>query len=208
MRSFWKLAGTGLVLALLALPASAAKTKAGEGVRARLAQVETLRGGFTQEKRVQGFRNPLRSSGDFLLSRERGVVWNTRKPFASTLVLTPAQLSMRQADGTRQALPGTGGRAATLANSLMLALVAGDVAALSTRFTLAESLRADGTWTLVLVPREAALRKAIVRIELTGATHVDTVRIDEAGGDRTDLAFADLRDQPATLTAAEAAQFE
>lgn len=208
MRALWKAAGTGLVLALLALPVAAAAKVAGEGVRARLAPVTVLRGEFSQEKRVKGFRNPLRSSGAFLLSRDKGVVWSTRAPFASTLVLTSAQLSVRQADGSRQALAGGTGRAAALANSLMLALVAGDVATLSNRFKLTETLRPDGTWTLQLVPREAAMRKAITRIELSGATQVTAVRIEEAGGDRTDLVFTGLRNEPATLSPAEAAQFE
>ena len=208
MRSFWKVAGTWLVLALLALPVSAAPKVAGEGVRARLEKIDVLRGDFTQQKRVQGFRNPLRSSGAFLLSRDKGVVWHTKAPFASTLVLTPDQLAVRQADGSRQALAGGSGRAAALANSLMMALVAGDVAALSRRFKLSETLRDEGAWTLVLVPREPALRKAIARIELSGASHVTAVRIEETSGDHTDLAFAQLRSTPATLTAAEAAQFE
>jgi hypothetical protein len=205
--SFWKLAGTGLLLALLALPASAAKPRPGEGVRARLAPVVNLAGEFDQEKQVQGFRNSLKSSGSFLLAGKRGVVWVTKKPFASTLVLTSKQLTTLQPDGTRQALPGTAGRAATVANSLMLALVTGDVGALEKRFTLAETLNADGTWTLALTPREPALRKAIARVDMSGARYVTHVAIQDAGGDRTLLTFSGLRELP-TLTATEAAQFE
>jgi hypothetical protein len=189
--------------AVVAAPDAAAQ------VQARLAPVTVLRGRFEQDKHVAGFRNALHSSGDFLVARDRGVVWNTRAPFASTLVLTPAQMSVRQPDGTRQSLAGgQGSRAASMINGLMLALVTGDVATLGRHFRLEPALRGDGGWTLGLVPRDGALKKAFARIELEGARHVDAVHLVEAGGDRTDLRFLDLRDAPAALTPAEAKQFE
>jgi outer membrane lipoprotein-sorting protein len=191
------------VQAKLAIDAAAAQ------VQARLAPVTVLRGRFEQEKHVTGFRNALRSSGDFLIARGRGVVWATRAPFASTLVLTPEQMSVVQADGSRQSLAGgQGGRAVAMVNGLMLALMTGDTATLGKRFRLEPTLRDDGAWTLVLVPRDGALKKAFARIELEGGRHVEAVHLIEAGGDRTDLKFLDLRDTPATLTATEAAQFD
>jgi hypothetical protein len=186
-----------------------AEVAAAAQVQARLAPVTVLRGRFEQEKHVKGFRNALRSSGDIQIAREHGVVWATRAPFASTLVLTPDQMSVRQADGRRQSLAGgQGSRAVAMVNGLMLAQMTGDVATLGKRFHLEPALHQDGTWTLGLVPREAALKKAFERIELEGGRHVDAVHLLEAGGDRTDLKFLDLRDAPATLTATEAAQFD
>jgi hypothetical protein len=49
-------------------------------VAARLASPAVLRGSFEQEKRLAGFRNPLLSKGDFLMAKDRGVVWATRAP--------------------------------------------------------------------------------------------------------------------------------
>ena len=57
-------------------------------VRSQMAQVPVLRGDFTQEKQVAGFKNPLRSNGRFLLARHKGVVWTTTAPFPSEIVIT------------------------------------------------------------------------------------------------------------------------
>ena len=128
----------------------------GEGVRARLAQPVVLRGQFEQSKRLEGFRQPLVSRGDFLLVRDRGVAWDTREPFASTTLLTRERLLTRLPDGSQRVLldaAGSPGMAAV--NALLLALVAGDLPALAERFALDETLAADGSWRLVLTPDEA-----------------------------------------------------
>ena len=41
-------------------------------VQQRVAQVEVLRGQFEQEKRITGFKNPLRSQGRFVVARQKG----------------------------------------------------------------------------------------------------------------------------------------
>lgn len=179
------------------------------GVRARLVQAAVLRGAFEQEKQLQGFRNPLRSSGDFLLSRERGIVWNTRKPFASTLVLGKDRLQTRQADGRKQDIIAAGNsQALSVANSLMLALVSGNIDGLAESFVVRESLNADGSWSLDLAPKRGPLQKAFRRIELQGDRYVRRVLLTEARGDRTEIRFSAITDQPATLSLDEARQFD
>ncbi|MFT3806177.1 LolA family protein [Arenimonas sp.] len=179
------------------------------GVRARLVQAPVLRGAFEQEKRLQGFRNPLRSQGDFILSRERGIVWNTRKPFASTLVLGKDRLQAKQADGRKQDLIAAGNsQALSVANGLMLALVGGNIDGLATSFDVREFLSADGSWALVLVPKRGPLQKAFQRIELQGDRYVRRVVLSESRGDRTEIKFSGIADLPASLSADEARQFD
>ena len=181
----------------------------GEGVRERLAQPPVLRGQFEQSKQLQGFRNPLVSRGDFLLVRERGVAWDTREPFASTTLLTRDRLLARLPDGSQRVLLDAAASPGTAAvNALLMALVAGDLPALAERFTLEESLGADGRWQLVLVPREDALRQVFTRITLAGDRFVREVVIEEAGGDATTLRFLALTDDPATASADEVARFD
>jgi len=181
----------------------------GAGVRARLADASVLRGEFVQEKRLQGFKNPLLSKGDFLLARDRGVVWNTRSPFASTLVLTKQRLLSRQADGSTQALAGEqASPAVSTANALLMALLSGDIDTLSRQFRLHETVAADGSWRLELEPKQGALKKIFKRIELQGDQHVRSVRLEEIRGDRTEIKFLQLRTTPAKLSAGEATQFD
>lgn len=179
------------------------------GVRARLAQPEVVRGRFEQRKQLKGFRNPLVSRGDFLLLRQRGVAWDTTEPFPSSTLLTRERLLTRLPDGSqRVVLDAAASPGMAAVNSLLMALVAGDLDALAPQFRAEEALLADGAWTLVLHPREAGLKRLFARIELRGGRHVREVRIEETGGDVTTLRFLDLSDQPATPTAAEAARFD
>lgn len=202
--------------ALLCFPAAgAAQGKApagaheGAGVRARLAQPEVLRGRFEQRKQLRGFRNPLVSRGEFLLLRDRGVAWDTTEPFASSTLLTRERLLTRLPDGSQRiVLDAAGSPGMAAVNSLLMALVAGDLDALAPQFGIEETLLADGGWTLVLQPREPGLKRVFARIELRGDRHVREVDIAESGGDRTTLRFVDLSDQPAAPTAAEAARFD
>ena len=193
------------LLFTLALPAHA---KDGDGVRARLAKPAVLRGQFEQQKQLQGFRNPLKSSGDFLLLRDRGIAWNTRLPFASSTRLTRRKLLATMPDGSIQVLVDASTSPAMAAvNALLMALVAGDLDALATRFTLKEALRADGGWSLTLQPRDATLKQAFSRIVLDGDRYVRGVEIVEPAGDRTRIRFSGLREAP-PATRQEAAQLD
>lgn len=193
------------MLLAVAMPLHAAE---GDGVRARLAKPAVLRGQFEQQKQLQGFRNPLKSSGDFLLLRDRGIAWNTRLPFASSTRLTRRKLLATLPDGSTQVLVDASASPAMAAvNALLMALVAGDLDALAKRFTLKEAVRADGGWSLTLQPRDAALKQAFTRIVLDGDRYVRGVEIVEPAGDTTRIRFNGLREAP-PATRQEAAQLE
>ncbi len=193
--------------ALAAFPVLAADDL--ELVRQRVAQVRVLRGGFEQEKRIAGFRNPLRSQGRFLLSRDKGVVWTTLKPFPSEMVITRERILSRdeagnsrvQADSKRQP-------ALRQVNAMMFALMGGDVSALAARFEIDAEALPGNAWSLTLKPKAAALEKTFSRIELHGDRYVREVEILEAGGDRTVLKFVELSETPARLDADEASRFD
>ena len=190
------------------LPAAASADDALDGIRARLAQPAVLRGAFEQEKQLQGFRNPLRSRGTFLLVRDRGIAWDTREPFASSAVLGRERLVTTLPDGTaRVLLDATESPATAAVNALLLALVAGDIDALSPRFALIGTLADEGGWTLRLTPRPGPLARVFTTIDLAGDAHVREVRIVEAAGDRTTIRFDALVDAP-PADAAELARFD
>lgn len=180
-----------------------------DDARGRLARPAVLRGSFEQRKQLQGFKNPLLSRGRFLLLRDRGVIWDTTEPFASSTVLTRDRLLTRQPDGsTRVVLDATVSPAVASVNSLLLALVAGDLDALAPQFEINEDRLPDGRWQLRLHPREAGLQRVFRVIELRGDEHVDEVVLEETGGDHTTLRFLELSDEPATASPAEAARFD
>lgn len=214
-RTFAALLGLVLALPVMASPppstdpAPALAGGAGEGVRARLAQPAVLRGRFEQSKQLKGFDQPLVSRGDFLLVRDRGVAWDTREPFASTTLLTRDRLLTRLPDGSQRVLLDAAQSPATAAvNALLMALLAGDLDALAGPFDLAEGLADDGSWRLVLQPRDEALRQVFTRIRLEGDRYVREVQLEETGGDATTLRFLELSETPAQPSPGEAARFD
>ncbi|MGE5866657.1 MAG: outer membrane lipoprotein carrier protein LolA [Rhizobacter sp.] len=200
-RTLLRAASLGLGLAGLrgmALGAApAAKAPAGaapsllEQVRRRLADAPVLKGSFEQRKTVKGFRQPLVSRGDFLVARDRGVLWHTREPFASELVITRDRLLSRQAGGVVDtqvdAAREPGIRAV---NEMLFALMAADFDVLAQRFHIDGALQGAAAWRLVLTPKDAALAQWVARIELDGDRFVRQVRLAEAGGDSSAIALS------------------
>ena len=187
----------------------AASAPAGDAVklvRDRLKISPVLKGEFEQTKTLKGFRNALVSRGEFLVARGQGVWWHTREPFETTLVVTKTRLFTRNPDGSTtnladaQAEPGV-----RQVNELIFSLLAADLDALADKFTIAAQPVGAAGWSLVLTPRDPDIAKFLVRATLAGERDVQSVRIEEARGDTTQIRFA--HQQPsAALTADEAAR--
>jgi len=193
-----------------AAPALAASVPAPDAARLlhdRLKISPVLKGEFEQVKTLKGFRNPLVSRGEFEVARGQGVWWHTRQPFETTLVVTRTRLFTRNADGSAsdladaQAEPGL-----KQVNELIFSLLAADLDALAGRFTIAARPVGAAGWTLELTPRDADIAKFLVRATLAGERDVQSVRIEEARGDVTQIRFSHQVPAPA-LTGDEAARF-
>ncbi|WP_447939608.1 outer membrane lipoprotein carrier protein LolA [Pseudoxanthomonas mexicana] len=178
-------------------------------VRTQVAQVPLLRGGFSQEKQVTGFRNPLRSSGRFVLAREKGVIWTTVAPFPSEIVITRDRIVSRLRDGnSRVEVDGRQQPGLRTVNAMMFALMSGDMKALTTTFDV-KSEPADGKgWRMTLLPRSRQLAQAFTSVRLAGDRYVREVELREANGDVTRIRFDGMSETPATLTREEAGRFD
>ncbi|WP_077034410.1 outer membrane lipoprotein carrier protein LolA [Pelomonas sp. KK5] len=195
-----------LALLLCAFAAPAADLAA--AVKQQLVQAPVLRGEFEQRKQVQGFSKPLVSRGRFVVARERGVLWTTLAPFASELRLTRDEIVATQAGGAVAfRLDAAKEPSVRVINGLMFSLLNGEVNGLMELFKVDGSADAKG-WKLVLVPKQAALAKLMSGIELAGDSHVRSIRIDEANGDRTLIAFSAQSVEPPRLSADEAKKFD
>jgi outer membrane lipoprotein-sorting protein len=179
-----------------------------DAITAGMARPEVLRGEFSQEKRIGGFKNALRSQGRFLVARKRGVVWTTLKPFPSEVVVTADRIFSRQRDGSRQVqLDARQQPALRSVNAVMFALMSGDVQALRSQFEIEATREAQG-WRLGLTPKSAALARAFRSLSLRGDRYVREVEIVEANGDRTRIQFSGMSETPAVLAGDEASRFD
>lgn len=197
------------VMVMLAVVAPAWAATDVDVVKQRVAKVDVLRGEFTQEKQVAGFKNPLRSQGRFVLAQEHGVIWTTLKPFPSEVVVTRDRILSRQRDGSsRVEMDGRQQPAMRSVNAIMFALMSGDAQALSAQFTVKVEVLPGNAWKMQLTPRSAMLGKVFAQLTLSGDRYVREVQINEANQDVTRIHFAGMSETPATLSADEGGRFE
>lgn len=199
-----------LACAAAALVAGAARADEPllDRISRRLAAAAVLRGRFEQRKTLKGFRHPLVSSGDFVVAKGRGVLWHTRAPLESMLVVSRERLLLRRADGRVDGGMDAAVEPALIAvNETLFALMATDFTALAQRFRIDGELLAAQGWRVVLLPDEPAFARWLTRIELEGDRHLRRARLFEAQGDMSEIRFSDYSVADA-LTADEAARFD
>lgn len=171
-----------------------------------LKSAAVLRGEFTQSKFLKELPKPLRSSGEFLVARGLGVDWHTEKPFNAAVLLTPQAMIQRAADGSTQRVSADQQPGLRAVGQVFDALFTLNLERLAETFMLYGEAGDKGSWTLGLVPREAAFAKLMQRIVITGAAEPAQIVLYERSGDRTEIAFSGVRTR-ATLSDAERNRF-
>lgn len=175
-------------------------------VRGLMQQPAVISGRFEQVRELAGFPKPVASRGHFIVARERGVVWQTEAPFASSVRLTRNEILQKAGDTVTMRMSADKEPAVRAINGVMFSLLAGDLAQLEQRFSIAGKV--DGThWSLQLTPRDASLAQVMTRIDLSGQRFVESVDMLDANGDRTRIRLLDSAAASA-LGKAEAAQFD
>ncbi len=156
-------------------------------VRQRVLDAPVVRGQFTQRKTVQGFKQPLQSSGDFVVARGKGIAWQVRQPFASTLIVKPDSLLSRAADGSvAMQMKAQDEPVLRTINAMLFAVMAADLAQLSQYFEVTGQVQAAG-WKLHLVPRDPMLAQWLQSVDLRGQQFVQEVLLQETRGDRSQI---------------------
>lgn len=176
-------------------------------VRQRVQDAPVVRGQFTQLKTVQGFKQPLKSSGDFVVARGKGIAWQVRQPFASTLIVKPDSLLSRAADGSvAMQMKAQDEPVLRTINAMLFAVMAADLAQLSQYFEVTGQVQGN-SWTLHLVPRDAMLAQWLQAVDLRGQQFVQEVQLQEARGDRSQILIQNPAAEQA-LRAQDASLFE
>ncbi len=186
-----------LVLALASVASTAAGQTADPHVLERLrslgrasAGVTTMRAHFVQEKHLSIVKDVLRSSGIFLLDKRGRAAWVVQEPDPMRILITRDGVF---AAGKRVA--GGAGAPATLSPGPMLEGINGIFAGVSEATAKDFEVTFLASDRLRLTPRSARLAEWVSRIEirLGGEARVPTdVRLEEPGGDVTEIAFRDV----------------
>jgi len=197
----WSLA-LSVLLAATPLWADAPVAK----IQSMLARPKVLCGHFNQIKQLTGLKKPMASNGRFCVVAERGVLWRTLQPFPNTVRLTRDEIVQLQGDRVAMRLDAKQEPAVRMINSVLFALLAGDLGQIEKWFLVDGGIHDNG-WSVTLKAREPALAKAISSVVLEGDAYVKNIMINEASGDRSSIVFSEIQTGDAAMSVDEAALF-
>jgi len=176
-----------LLLGAAALPAQAFDLN---DLQQQLQATPVVRGQFVQQKFLRSLPQPLTSNGVFVLSADRGLLWELRVPLFQDLLITADGIYRRGDGGKWQALPQQIGSGRE--TRLFLAVLAGDTKGLQDNFDMQVSGSA-GAWQLVMTPKSSLLKQIFQDIRINGGKLVERIELRETQGDRTVMEMKNAR---------------
>ena len=149
---------------------------------ARLAEHPVVKGNFEQEKILNRLGRSLKSSGDFIIASELGMVWDTVRPFPSTLVLGRDYFVQSRPGGQRTVLSAAGNETFLGMAEVISAVFSGNIRGLLENFEVFYS-GSPSAWELGLLPVKRAMATFAGRIVLNGDTAIRSIVVHELNGD-------------------------
>lgn len=147
----------------------------------QLASAEVVRGEFVQEKHLRSLAMPLTSRGQFVLSKQFGLLWQVQQPFAQSYRINGQGVALLTENGWQSQ---SGQSVAARQSQLFLSVLQGDQSALEADFNLELQGNAE-QWTLQLLPKALFLQQIFKVIEISGGALVEQIELHESQGDRT-----------------------
>ena len=141
-----------------------------------------LSGDFRQVKTIKDAGVTLTSSGRFAFDRERGIRWETIRPFASSIVIANGYLCLN-----RKILEG--GPAMDQVAKILHLLLAQDFERLEEYFAVSRT--ADG---VELAAKDEMMAAVFERITVRGGKYVEFVRFSGREGDVTEISFNNVKE--------------
>ena len=193
-----------MVVALFSLSAQAVTLAE---LQQRFSQQPVLRAEFEQQRSISGMDKPLKSSGELLISQQKGLWWAQQKPFPLTLLLDDKRMVQTLAGQPPQVVTADNNPQMFQFNHLLTALFHADSQALEQNFALQFSDLGHNKWRLVLTPKTTPLDRLFKRITLNGEQFLETIDIDDMQSDATHIRFFNQRTVPQALTLDEQQRF-
>jgi hypothetical protein len=148
----------------------------------RLAEHPLTRGNFEQEKTLSRLNRSLKSSGNFIIAAGLGMVWDTVKPFPSTMTLGKDYIIQSRLGGQKTVLSAQGNETFLRMAEVISAVFSGNSQGLLDNFEIYYSGSA-AAWELGLNPRNAAIGSFAHRIIMKGGAAIRSILIYEQNGD-------------------------
>ncbi len=149
-----------------------------------LQKPQNTQGEFSQQRYLKALTKPIITSGKFILIKNKGLVWETEKPFTHQLKVTAKGIS--QWNGTAWENHSRLGQGEQI--KLFLGLLSGDIQALATQFDVVLS-GDEKNWQLQLMPSSLLMKQIFNQIIIQGNVAVQRIELHEKQGDRTLILF-------------------
>jgi hypothetical protein len=172
----------------------------------RLAEHPFIRGNFEQEKTLSRLGRSLTSSGNFIIAANMGMVWDTSKPFPSTLTLGSDFLIQSRPGGQKTVLSAQGNETFLRMAEVISTVFSGNARGLLDNFNVYYSGDTGGTWELGLSPRNTAIGSFAERIIMKGDTAIRSIFLFEQNSDTIHYILSN-HSYPAELNVHEKAFF-
>ncbi|EOC1426827.1 outer membrane lipoprotein carrier protein LolA [Cronobacter dublinensis] len=196
---FWAL------LLLLCGPVASAVTL--DELQQRFTQQPVVRAHFEQTRTIKDMPQPLRSRGEMIIARDKGLLWRQTQPFPMTLLLDDTRMAQQINDQPPQVVTAQNNPQMFQFNHLLRALFQADRKVLEQNFRIDFQVNGQGRWRLALTPVTTPLDKIFASIELEGRDYLETINLSDKQGDQTDIVFSQHHLEPATLTDEERQRF-
>ncbi|HFK5655058.1 TPA: outer membrane lipoprotein carrier protein LolA [Enterobacter cloacae] len=193
------------LLALIFSPLVSAVTL--DELQQRFAEQPVVRAHFEQVRTIKDMPQPLRSQGEMVIARDSGLLWDQKAPFPMTLLLDDKRMVQTINGQPPQTITADNNPQMFQFNHLLRALFQADRKVLEDNFRIDFKDQGEGRWSLVLTPTTTPLNTLFTTLDLGGATYLESVRLNDKQGDRTDITLFRHRLTPASLTDDERQRF-
>ncbi|MCK7341608.1 LolA family protein [Enterobacter cloacae] len=193
------------LLALIFSPLVSAVTL--DELQQRFAEQPVVRAHFEQVRTIKDMPQPLRSQGEMVIARDSGLLWDQKAPFPMTLLLDDKRMVQTINGQPPQTITADNNPQMFQFNHLLRALFQADRKVLEDNFRIEFKDLGEGRWSLVLTPTTTPLNTLFTTLDLGGATYLESVRLNDKQGDRTDITLSRHRLTPASLTDDERQRF-
>jgi len=194
-----------LLLALLISPWVNAVTL--DELQQRFTEQPVVRAHFEQTRTIKDLPQPLRSQGEMLIARDSGLLWEQKAPFPMTLLLDDKRMVQVINGQPPQTITAENNPQMFQFNHLLRALFQADRKVLEENFRIDFKDPGEGRWSLVLTPTTTPLDKIFASLDLSGATYVESIVLNDKQGYRTAIALPRHQLTPTSLTDAERQRF-
>ncbi|MDP8169900.1 outer membrane lipoprotein carrier protein LolA [Pasteurella skyensis] len=155
----------------------------------KLQKPQSIQGDFIQQRFLKALKNPIKTSGQFTLVAEKGLLWQMKTPFENNLRVTSK--GIMQYNGT--AWVGNNNNFAQQQQiQLFLGLLSGDISTLKQQFDL-KLTGEKSAWQLDLIPNSFLMKQIFNIIRLQGSEVVKKIILDEKQGDKTVIQFENIQ---------------